>query len=335
MLLDAMADARADPLGMEAEATRAEAEGYDGIGLPETSHDVFVGAVLAARATRRITIRTGIAVAFARNPMSVAVAANDVHLTADGRFELGLGSQVRPHIERRFGMPWSRPAERMEEFVAAVRAVWERFATGERLRFEGEFYRHTLMTDFFDPGPNPHGNPPVVLAAVGPRMTEVAGRVGDGLLCHSLTSPAYLREVTLPALRSARGGSLDGFVVSLPVLTALGEGPDDRARAERAVRKQLAFYASTPAYRAVLDHHGWGERAERLNELSRRQAWDEMTDLVDDDMLDAFAVGGTPAEVAAALADRYGGLIDRTSIYTPEPVEPALLAETARLLRAG
>ena len=333
MQVDAMADVRADPLVVEAEAVAAEAGGYDGIGLPETRSDVFVSAALAARATSRISVQTGIAVAFARNPMSVAVQANDLQLVAGGRFRLGLGSQVRPHVERRFGMPWSRPADRMEEFVAAVRAVWARWETGDRLHFQGEFYRHTLMTEFFDPGPNPHGNPPVLLAAVGPRMTAVAGRVGDGLLCHSLTSPAYLREVTLPAVREARGGSLDGFTVSLPVLVSLGADPDDRAKADAAVRRQIAFYASTPAYRAVLDHHGWGDLHERLNGLSRRQAWDEMADAIDDDVLDTFAVGGTPDEVAATVVERYGDLLDNVALYTPEPVDPGLHDEAARRLR--
>lgn len=181
MLVEAVLDVRNDPTRAEAAAVRAEADGYDGIGIPETRHDAFVALALAARATSRITLQSAIAVAFARNPMTLAMAANDVMLVSEGRFELGLGSQVRGHIERRFGMPWSRPAARMEEFVAAVKAIWERFATGERLHFTGEFYSHTLMTEIFDPGPNPHGNPPILLAAVGERMTQVAGRITEGI----------------------------------------------------------------------------------------------------------------------------------------------------------
>ena len=335
MQIDAVGDISADPIGFEAAAVAAEAAGYDGIVLPETKHDVFVSAALAARATERITVQTGIAVALARNPMSVAQLANDLQLVAGGRFQLGLGTQVRAHIERRFGMPWSRPAARMEEFVAAVRAVWDRWATGERLHFTGEFYRHTLMTDFFDPGPNPHGNPPIILAAVGPLMTAVAGRVADGMLCHSLTSPDYLRDVSLPTLRAARGGSLDGFTVSLPVLTAVGGDAAERATAEAAVRRQLAFYASTPAYRPVLDHHGWGALGDRLNRLSRQQAWAEMAAVVPDEVLDCFAVSGTPAGVAAAVSQRFGGLVDRVSFYPPVPVEPALLASAVHALRTG
>jgi probable F420-dependent oxidoreductase len=331
--VDAVAEFSADPLEVEAAALAAEAGGYAGITVPETQHDAFVALSLAARATERITLQTGIAVAFARNPMTLAMQANDVQLVSGGRLELGLGSQVKAHIERRFGMPWSRPAARMEEFVSAVRAIWERWETGERLRFEGEFYTHTLMTEFFDPGPNPHGNPPILLAAVGERMTEVAGRVSDGLLAHALTTESYLREVTFPALTRARGGSLDGFVVTLPVFSVLGADPEARAKAEAGVRRQIAFYGSTPAYRPVLDHHGWGELAEKLNRLSRQQAWDEMATAIDDDVLTAFALAGTPAELAAQIEERYGDLADRVSLYTPYDVDPELLTATAKHLR--
>jgi probable F420-dependent oxidoreductase len=331
--VDAVAEFSADPLEVEAAALAAEAGGYAGITVPETQHDAFVALSLAARATERITLQTGIAVAFARNPMTLAMQANDVHLVSGGRLELGLGSQVKAHIERRFGMPWSRPAARMEEFVSAVRAIWERWETGERLRFEGEFYTHTLMTEFFDPGPNPHGNPPILLAAVGERMTEVAGRVSDGLLAHALTTESYLREVTFPALTRARGGSLDGFVVTLPVFSVLGADPEARAKAEAGVRRQIAFYGSTPAYRPVLDHHGWGELAEKLNRLSRQQAWDEMATAIDDDVLTAFALAGTPAELATRIEERYGDLADRVSLYTPYDVDPELLTATAKHLR--
>lgn len=335
MRIDASGSLSADPAGFEAEAVAAEEAGYDGYSVPETAHDPFVSLTLAARATSRVMLQSGIAVAFARNPMSLAMAANDVHLVAGGRFELGLGSQVRAHVERRFGMPWSRPAARMEEFVVAVRAIWARFATGERLRVEGEFYRHTLMTDFFDPGPNPHGNPAVLLAAVGERMTEVAGRVADGILCHSLTTVRYLDEVTLPALARARGGGLDGFAVSLPVFAVLGRDAEQRARAEAGVRRQIAFYASTPAYRPVLDLHGWGELAERLNRLSRQQAWAEMAAAVPDDLLDAFAVAGDPAGVAERVRERYGSRADRLSLNAPYEPEPGVVDEAAALLRAG
>ena len=313
MLADFAAPVAASPLEIEQLAVEAEKLGYDGFGAAETRHDVFPALALAARATSRVELQSSIAVAFARNPMTVAMNANDLQLISGGRFQLGLGSQVQAHIERRFAMPWSKPAARMAEFVAAVRAIGQAWATGERLAFRGEFYRHTLMTDFFNPGPNPHGNPPILLAAVGERMTAVAGRVADGLLVHPLTSTAYLREKTVPALREARGGSLDGFTLGLSALVVLGADEAARRVADRAVRRQIAFYASTPAYRPVLDQHGWGDLAERLNALSRRQAWDEMADAIDDDVLATFAVAGDAATVARELRDRFGGLIDRIS----------------------
>jgi len=335
MLVDAAASVSASLTDVEAAAVAAEAAGYDGFSVPETRHDPFTGLTLAARATSRIALQSAIAVAFARNPMNIAVLANDIQLISAGRFQLGLGSQVRQHIERRFAMPWSHPAARMEEFIAAVRAIWQSWATGERLAFRGTFYQHTLMTSFFNPGPNPSGNPAILLAAVGEQMTAVAGRVADGMLCHSFTTQAYLRERTMPALRAARG-SLDGFTLSLPVLVVLGADSAARAVAEAAVREQIAFYGSTPAYRPVLDLHGWGGLHETLNLMSRRQEWAEMGKTIGDDVLAAFAVAGSPAEVAAAIRDRFGDVITRVSVYTPYAADPAdLAAVTAALRTAG
>jgi probable F420-dependent oxidoreductase len=218
----------------------------------------------------------------------------------------------------------------MEEFLRAIRAIWATWGSGDRLAFRGEFYRHTLMTDFFNPGPNPYGNPPILLAAVGERMTAVAGRAADGLLVHPLTSAAYLREVTVPHLRAARGGSLDGFTLGLSAMVVLGADEAARSKAEQAVKGQIAFYASTPAYRPVLEQHGWGELADRLNSLSRRQAWPEMTALIGDDVLDTFAVGG---DVVAGLRDRFGDTIGRISLYTPYDVDPALVASVRESLQ--
>jgi probable F420-dependent oxidoreductase len=334
MQVDYAAHVAASPPAVEAAAAEAEKQSYDGFGAPETRHDVFTGLTLAARATSRITLQSAIAVAFARNPMSLAVQANDLQLVSAGRFQLGIGSQVKPHIERRFAMPWSHPAARMEEYVAAVRAIWHTWATGDRLAFRGEFYQHTLMTDFFNPGPNPYGNPPIFLAAVGELMTAVAGRVTDGLMVHPLTTEAYLRERTIPALRAARD-KLDGFSLVLPALVVLGAEPTARAHADRAIRGQIAFYASTPAYRAVMDTHGWGDLADRLTAMSRRQAWPEMAAAIGDDVLDAFAVAGDATEVAQRLRERFGDIIDRISLYTPYDVDPAQLAAVTAALRAG
>jgi probable F420-dependent oxidoreductase len=334
MLIDTGVSLTESLQAAEAAAIAAEADGFDGISVPETRHDPFVTLALAARATRTITLRSEIVVAFARNPMTVAAAANDIQLISEGRFQLGLGSQVRPHIERRFSMPWSHPADRMEEFIGAIRAIWECWAAGTPLAFRGEFYHHTLMSDFFNPGPNPHGNPSVLLAAVGERMTGVAGRVADGMLCHGFTTEAYLRERTLPALRAARG-SLDGFTLCLPVFAVMGTDPKSRAAAERGVRGQIAFYGSTPSYRPVLELHGWADLGDRLNVLSRRQEWAQMGDLITDDVLEAFAVSGTPAEVAAAIVARYGDIITRTSLYMPFRTDRADLLAVAAALRAA
>jgi probable F420-dependent oxidoreductase len=337
MLVDAVAPISvmpmaAGPLATEAAAVAAEAEGYDGFGVPETQHDAFTCLALAARATKTISLQSAIAVAFARNPMNLAMQANDIQQISAGRFQLGLGSQVKQHIERRYSMPWSHPAARMEEFITAVRAIWESWATGGRLSFRGTFYQHTLMTGFFSPGANPHGNPPVYLAAVGDLMAAVAGRVADGILCHGFTTPTYLRERTIPAVMAARG-SLAGFAVCLPVFAVMGSDERERKAAEAGVRTQIAFYGSTPAYRPVLDLHGWGDLHQQLNLLSRRQEWAQAGELITDDVLAAFAVAGTPAEVAAAIRARYGDFVTRVSLYTPYAADPADLRAVTEALR--
>ena len=304
-------------------AKRAEDRGYDGFWLAETKHDPFLALAGAAAATERIELGTAIAVAFARNPMTVATTANDLQLLSGGRFNLGLGSQVEAHITKRFSMPWSRPAARMREFVLAIRAVWHAWETGERLAFRGEFYKHTLMTPFFDPGPNPHGTAPIYLAGVGERMTEVAGEVADGFLCHNFTTERYLREVTLPALERGRakvGRSLEGFEISGPVFAATNE------QEIADVKRQIAFYGSTPAYRPVLDLHGWGALHEELHRMSRRQQWAEMSELITDEVLAEFCVLGSPETVTAALLDRYGDVVTRISpsgeVLGKRPAQP-------------
>lgn len=296
------------PNGIGAIAKRAEDRGYDGFWLAETRHDPFLALSGAAAATGRIELGTAIAVAFARNPMTVATAANDLQLLSGGRFNLGLGSQVEAHITKRFSMPWSRPAARMREFVLAVRAIWRAWETSERLAFRGEFYRHTLMTPVFDPGPNPHGNPPIYLAGVGELMTEVAGEVADGFLCHNFTTGRYLREVTLPALdrgRGKAGKTLAGFEISRPVFVAT------TSEEIADVKRQIAFYGSTPAYRPVLALHGWGELHDELHRMSRRQQWAQMSELITDEVLNEFAVVGTRDEVTAALLDGFGDGVTR------------------------
>lgn len=318
MRVDAMSLTPA-PASVGEEVVAAEAAGYDGWFGAETAHDPFVTLTAAALATERIEVGTSIAVAFARSPMDVAYSANDLQLLSGGRFVLGLGSQIRPHITKRFAMPWSRPAARMREYVGALRAIWGSWATGEPLDFRGEFTSHTLMPPFFSPGPNPHGPPPVYLAAVGPLMTRVAGEVADGLIAHAFTTERYLREVTLVELErgvSEAGRSRDDVAVSLGVFAVSGYDDRERAAAEAFVRSQVAFYGSTPAYRRVLERHGWQELGEELHRRSRRGEWDTMPGLVDDEVLDAFAVVGAPDELADRVAERFAGAVDRISLYT-------------------
>jgi probable F420-dependent oxidoreductase len=335
------------PFGMEfsldtaaGTARAAEAAGYDGLWSLEAAHDPFLPLLLAAEHTERLELGTGIAVAFARTPMTLAYLADDLQRYARGRFVLGLGSQIKPHIERRFSMPWSNPAARMRELVLAIRAIWRSWETGERLDFAGEFYTHTLMTPFFSPGPNPHGTPRIFVAAVGPRMTGVAAEVADGLLVHGFTTARYLRERTIPLLDQGlaeAGRRRADVTVSYPGFVATGTTRDRVEAARTAIRGHLAFYGSTPAYRPVLDLHGWGDLADELHTLSRRNepaAWQQMADLVTDDVLDAFAVSGEPDAIAPQIRERFAGLVDRFSFYTPYDTEPDVLASIVRDLRA-
>ncbi|HTX63849.1 MAG TPA: LLM class F420-dependent oxidoreductase [Acidimicrobiales bacterium] len=319
-----------DPSRVVEAATRAEQVGYDGIWSAETAHDPFLPLALAAEHTERLQLGTGIAVAFARNPMTLATVANDLQSISKGRCMLGLGSQIKAHIEKRYSMPWSHPAARMRELILAIRAIWASWSEGSRLAFRGEFYRHTLMTPMFDPGPNPYGNPRIFLAAVGPRMTEVAGEVADGMIVHGFTTERYLREVTLPALErglAAGSRSRESFEISYPgmVITALDESGYDAAVA--ATKKQIAFYGSTPAYRPVLELHGWGELQSDLHVLSRRGQWDEMADLIDDEVLGTFAVIGELEVIAERVRERFGDVVDRFNLYAPYGIAPERWAQ--------
>jgi len=319
-----------DPRGVVETAEWAEQVGYDGLWSAETSHDPFFPLVLAAEHTDRIMLGTGIAVAFARNPMNLAVMANDLQTLSQGRFMLGLGSQIKPHIEKRFSMPWSHPAPRMRELILAIRAIWAAWADGSRLAFRGEFYRHTLMTPMFDPGPNPYGNPRIFLAAVGEKMTEVAGEVADGVLAHGFTTERYLREVTVPALErglAASGRSRSDVEISYPGMVVTGADEAGVAAATEAVKSQLSFYASTPAYRPVLELHGWGDLQGELNTLSKRGAWTEMAGLIDDEILDTFAVVAEIDDIAGIVKERFEGVVDRFNFYAPYPMEPGRWAE--------
>lgn len=297
-----------------AAAGALEQQGYDGGWTAETSHDPFLPLLLAAEHTSRLELGTNIAVAFARNPMIVANIGWDLQAYSEGRFILGLGTQIQPHIEKRFSMPWSHPARRMREFVSALHAIWSAWADGTKLRFEGDFYTHKIMTPMFTPEPHPYSAPRIFMAAVGEAMTETCGEVADGHLGHPMVSKRYLDEVTVPALlrgMQRSGRSRGDFQVSAEVLVATGESDTELATATAAVRKQIAFYGSTPAYRRVLDLHGWGDLQTELHRLSLDGEWDTMGSLIDDEMLAAFAVVGPADTVAAALRSRCEGSVDR------------------------
>jgi probable F420-dependent oxidoreductase len=318
-------------------AETGEAVGYDGFWAPDTQADAFLSCSLAAQRTKRLALGTGIAVAFARNPMTVAMQANDLQLLSEGRFMLGVGSQIKPHIEKRYSMTWSHPAPRMREFILAIRAIWRTWETGEKLDFRGDFYTHTLITPFFNPGPNPHGNPKVILAAVGPLMTETAGEVADGIFCHAFSTERYLREATLPALeRGAQkaGRSLEGFEVLAPGFVIARDTEEERVAGADFVRGQIGFYGSTPAYRPVLELHGWGALQDELNALTKQGAWDKLASVIDDEVLDTFAIIGTPEEAVAEVKRRYGDVATRITLNVPEGAERDRWAPLFEELRA-
>ena len=311
-----------------AQAKELEAAGYSGAWTAETSHDPFFPLLLAAEHTEQLELGTSIAVAFARNPMNLANIGWDLQAYSKGRFILGLGSQIKPHITKRFSMEWSHPAPRMREMIMAIRAIWDTWENGTPLAFRGDFYTHTLMTPFFTPDRADlagFGVPKIFLAGVGELMTEVAGEVCDGFLCHGFTTERYLREVTIPALargRAKAGKTMEGFEIVGPSFVVTGSNEEEMAAAAAGTRQQIAFYGSTPAYRGVLDIHGWGGLQDELNTLSKAGKWVEMGNLIDDEILNTFAVVGEPETVAPELHRRYGDVIERISFYAPYKSDP-------------
>ena len=289
-----------------------EQRGYDAAFSAEINNDPFFPLVLAAEHSERIGLTTAISVAFARNPMTVANLAWDLNQYSRGRFSIGLGSQIKPHITRRFSMPWSQPASRMREFILAMRTIWRCWETGEKLDFHGEFYRHDLMTPMFTPSKKDHGAPGVRLAAVGPRMTEVAAEVADGMIAHGFTTARYLREVTLPAVErglAKAGRAREDFDISAPVFTVAGVDEAAFTQAKARVLAQIGFYASTPAYRPVLELHGWGDLQSEARRLTLEDRWQELGDLIDDDILATFAIVTEDIDaLPGLLAGRFGGL---------------------------
>jgi len=313
-----------------------EAVGYDGAFTFETRHDPFLPLALAADRTTTLRLGTAIAVAFARTPMVLANVGYDLQEMSRGRFTLGLGSQIRPHITRRFSMPWSHPAARMRELVLAVRAIWDRWDGLAPLEFRGEFYSHTLMTPAFDPGPHRFGRARIHVAGVGERMTEVAGEVGDGLITHPFATRRSLLELTLPSvelgLRTA-GRARDSFEVVVVCLVATGTTGAELDASIAVVRGQLAFYASTPAYVRVLECHGWESLHPRLNALSKEGRWADMAALVPDAMVEEIAVVGRREELAAAVLGRVDGVADTVSIECTRQPDPRHFADVVADLR--
>jgi probable F420-dependent oxidoreductase len=315
-----------------------QARGYAGVWASEVDHDPFLPLLTAAQATDRLQVGTAIAVAFARSPMTLAMTANDLQLASRGRLLLGLGSQVKAHITRRFSMPWVAPVPQMREFVQALRAIWRSWHNGEPLAFEGEHYTHTLMTPFFNPGPNPFGPPPVFLAGVGPHMSALAGGVADGFMCHGFMTERYLREVVVPSLERGReraGKDLAGFEISGLPFVVTGSTEEEMAASSAAVREQIAFYAATPAYRGVLDVHEWGDLQGELNAMTKAGRWKEMGAVIDDEVLAAFAVVAEPGKVAGEILARYGDVFTRLHLYLKTPVDPDLLRGIRQELQAA
>jgi probable F420-dependent oxidoreductase len=312
-----------EPVKVKAMAPQLEEAGFDGAYTFEGQSDPFISVAAAAMTTQKMELMTSIAVAFARNPMSLAYLGNDLQNLSEGRFILGLGAQIKAHIERRFSMPWSKPASRMREMVQAIRAIWDCWDNGEKLNFEGEFYQHTLMTPMFVPPKSEHGRPPIYIAGVGPIMTEVAAEVGDGYFVHPFSTEKSMDELSLAAVARGlekAGKSREDFDVAVQVITATGLDEQTMEQSIFGARSQIAFYASTPAYLPVLQCHGWDDLHVEAKRLSKEGKWMEMAGLIDDEILNTIAVVGTPAEIAQKIADRFRGKADRISpvAYAPD-----------------
>lgn len=320
------------------EARRLAAIGYDGVYTLEGSWDPFYPLVMAAEHAPELDIATGIAVAFPRNPMHLAYQAWDLQRFSNGQFLLGVGSQVKAHIEKRFGVEFSPPAARMREYILAVKAIFDCWQNGTRMDFDGKFYRHTLMTPMFNPGPLECGPPPVLLGALGPKMTEVAGEVADGLIVHPFNSMPFLADHALPAVDRGlqkSGRKRSDFILQINAIVITGETEEARAAATESVKSLLGFYASTPAYRPPMEAVGYGDLQPELNRLSKAGQWDELGSYIDQQFVEAFATIGEPAEIAGKLLDKYGADADRLAIYAPYAAPDAMWSGIIAELKAG
>lgn len=309
--------------------------GASGVATFEGAHDVFAPLTLAAT-VGGLHLMTNVAIAFPRNPIHLAHQANDHQLLSGGRFILGLGTQVRPQIEKRFGAQFDNPVARMTEMIAALRAIFEAWNSGGRLNFRGEYYRHTLMTPAFSPGPNPYGPPPIYVGALGPKLTRATAEHADGLLVMPFSSKRFLHHNTMPAVRDglrASGRQPDDFAVVPEIIVSAGDTDADRERADAGTRQLLAFYGSTPAYRPVLAAHGWEDLQPELNTMSKQGRWQEMGGLIDDEMVHTLAACGSPVDVAAHIRDRVDGISDTVCLYQPAPIGLSTLAAIMDELR--
>ena len=326
------------PAEIEAHARRVEALGYDGLCVPDAVHDGLLLAQAALRASQRMKVATSVLVCFPRSPMQVAIAAWDLQAVSGGRFELGLGTQVKGNIERRYGASWTAPVPRMREYLQSLRAIWHSFQTGAPLRFEGEHYQLTRLQPFFNPGPIEWPEIPIHLGAIGPRLTELAGELADGWMTHpSNTSARFLRELGRPSLEAGArrsGRDLADFTLLAGGFIATGRDAAAVTQQREWARGHLGFLYSTPAYWRSLELFGWGEVGKRLHALSREGKWAEMTAAIDDAMLDAFVPSGDYRAIADAVRNEYGGLAQRVNFPVPEdPVDDALAAEAIAALR--
>ncbi len=297
-----------------------EAAGYDGVMTAEMNHDPFFPLLLAAEHTKKLKLATSIAVAFARSPMNLANLAHDLNAYSQGRFTLGLGSQIKPHVTKRFSMQWGAPAAQMRELVLAMRAIWANWYDGEPLQFVGKYYKHTLMTPAFTPENKEFGAPKVILAAVGPKMTEAAGEVADGMIIHPFSTRPFIDSVTMPAIErglAKAGRSREDFEISYSPMVVTGRDEAEFEKTKQAIRERIAFYGSTPAYRGVLESIGVGDLQGELNTMSKQGRWKEMGELITEEIMAEFAVIGEPDDIAPQMLARYADISDRTSASFP------------------
>src|SRR5437868_3983745 len=309
-----------DVHSIAADTRLLEEIGYDGLVVEETKDDPFILLSLAAHATRTLKLGTSVAIAFPRSPTVTAMSAWTLQKLSRGRFTLGLGTQVKAHIERRFGMPWTPAGPWMREYVCAVRAVWDCWQNGTPVDVRGPHYTINLMVPLFNPGPIEHPDIAIHVAAVNQVMCQVAGEVAEGIRPHPVCTPSYIEEVMLPAVRTGAaktGRSLDQFQVCMKPLVATAATEAELVPKVRDVRARIAFYASTPQYRAAFHHHGLGDLADRLKLLSRAQRWEEMPQHITDDILETYVTVGTYDTIAGKLCDRYGGVVTHCEFSIP------------------